>query len=218
MHATVTPLRIAAVVLAAGRSSRMGTDKLRLSWRGRMLLEWVLDAACALSPVVLVGGPPGLVHRSPGLIRLPAPLEAAQAGPAPVLAPDTQLQRADVKEVLPGQADSLKAGIRALPPGLDGAMVLLGDMPQVTPELVAKLALAFNPGHFLVPRCGGRRGNPVIIPAQWFDKVLELEGDTGARPLLIRPDAPVDYLDVDDPAVLADVDTPEDYSRLRNQP
>lgn len=204
MHTNVTNQRIAAVVLAAGRSSRMGSDKLRLPWRGRTILEWVLDAACALPhvvlPVVLVGGPSSLVGLPAQVTRVCCPVSCTS------------------QERLPGQADSLKAGIRALPPGLDGAMILLGDMPLITPELVGKLAQAFRPGRFLVPRFDGRRGNPVIIPADWFARMLELEGDTGARPLLARPDAPVEYLDVDDPAILADVDTPEDYSRLRNQP
>lgn len=196
MHEIVTNSRIAAVVLAAGRSTRMGADKLRLPWRGRTILEWVLDAACALPHVILVGGPPEFA----GL-------------PAHVMRVSCSLQKR-----LPGQADSLKAGIRALPPGLDGAMVFLGDMPLITPELVEKLASAFRPGRFLVPRCDGRRGNPVIIPSDWFARVLELEGDTGARPLLARPDAPVDFLDVDDPAILADMDTQDDYARLKYQP
>lgn len=200
MHTIVTNHRIAAVVLAAGRSTRMGSDKLRLPWRGRTLLEWVLDAACALPhvvlPVVLVGGPPGLGALPGHVTRIPWPAQGET----------------------PGQADSLKAGIRALPSGLDGAMVFLGDMPLITPELVGKLARAFRPGRFLAPRFEGRRGNPVIIPADWFARVLELEGDTGARPLLGSPDAPVDYLDVDDPAILTDVDTPDDYARLKNQP
>jgi len=196
MHEIVTNSRIAAVVLAAGRSTRMGVDKLRLPWRGRTILEWVLDAACVLSPVLLVGGPPELAGMPAKVARVSCALQ----------------QR------LPGQADSLKAGVRALPPGLDGAMILLGDMPLITPELVETLAQAFRTGRFLVPRCNGRRGNPVIIPSDWFARVMELEGDTGARPLLASPDALVDYLDVDDPAILSDVDTPDDYSRLKNQP
>lgn len=196
MHAIVTNSHIAAVVLAAGRSTRMGADKLLLPWRGRTILEWALDAACALRHVILVGGPPGLDALPAQVTRVSCPFQKR----------------------LPGQADSLKAGIRALPPGLDGAMILLGDMPLITSELVGKLASAFRPGRFLVPRSDGRRGNPVIIPSDWFARVLELEGDTGARPLLASPNAPVDYLDVDDPAILTDVDTPDDYARLKNQP
>jgi len=200
MHTIVTNHRIAAVVLAAGRSTRMGSDKLGLPWRGRTLLEWVLDAACALPhvvlPVVLVGGPPGLGALPGHVVRIPWPVQGET----------------------PGQADSLKAGLSALPPGLDGAMILLGDMPLITPGLVGKLERAFRPGRFLVPRHDGRRGNPVIIPSDWFARVLELEGDTGARPLLGSPDALVDYLDVDDTAILTDVDTPDDYARLKNQP
>lgn len=196
MHTIVTNHRIAAVVLADGRSTRMGSDKLRLPWRGRTILEWVLEAACALPPVVLVGGPPALAV-------LPAHVTRVSC---------------DAQGQTPGQADSLKAGLSALPCGLDGAIILLGDMPLITPEMVKILARAFRPGRFLVPLCDGRRGNPVIIPSDWFAGVMELEGDTGARPLLGSPDAPVDYLDVDDPAILTDVDTPDDYARLKNQP
>lgn len=204
MHAIVTSSRIAAVVLAAGRSTRMGADKLRLPWRGRTMLEWVLGAACALPSVILVGGP----HDISGMPTQVTRVSGTVSGPASSTSQGS----------LPGQAESLKAGIRALPCGLDGAMVLLGDMPLITPELVVKLAQAFRPGRFLVPRCDGRRGNPVIIPSDWFARVLELKGDTGARSLLASPNAPVDYLAVDDPAILTDVDTPEDYARLKNQP
>lgn len=214
-------MRIAAVVLAAGASTRMGEDKLSLPWRGRTLLEWVLDAARALSPVILVGGPPalaGIAGLAPGVTRVPGPLEVALCGQPPQPHAGADNRAGSGGGVSPGQADSLRAGIAALPSGLDGAMVLLGDMPLVTPHLVATLAQNFRPGRFLAPRCDGRRGNPVIIPADWFGKALELEGDTGARPLLARPDALVDYLDVDDPAILSDVDTPDDYSRLMNQP
>jgi molybdenum cofactor cytidylyltransferase len=97
-------------------------------------------------------------------------------------------------------------------------MVLLGDMPLVTPELVVWLARHFRAGRFLVPQYNGRRGNPVTIPAEWFPKVMALSGDTGARTLLELPGAPVDFLETNDPAVLKDIDTPEDYSRLKNQP
>jgi molybdenum cofactor cytidylyltransferase len=117
-----------------------------------------------------------------------------------------------------GQAASLKSGLAALPDGVAGAMILLGDMPLVTPELVRRLAGSFRKGSFLVPLYQGRRGNPVTIPAEWFPKVMELTGDTGARPLLAMPGAPVDYFETGDPAVLTDLDTPEDYSRLMNQP
>ena len=181
---------LAAVVLAAGSSRRMGRDKLALPWREATVLDAVARAARALPVAVLVGGG----RDFPGIARVESPRSSL------------------------GQAHSLRAGLAALPGGLAGAMVLLGDMPLVTPELVLELARAFRPGRFLVPVHAGRRGNPVVIPANWFGKVMELSGDVGARALFTAPGAPVDYREVSDPAVIADLDTPEDYSRLTNQP
>ncbi|MFZ5428395.1 MAG: nucleotidyltransferase family protein [Thermodesulfobacteriota bacterium] len=180
---------LAAVVLAAGLSRRMGRVKLALDWMGSPLLERALLAAAALDTAILVGGPEA-VALPPGMTRVPAP-----AGK-------------------PAQSRSLAAGILALPAGVAGAVVLLGDMPLVTPGLVLELAGAFRPGRFLVPVHAGMRGNPVVIPREMFARALSLTGDTGARPLLAGTDAPVDYLEVDDPAVLTDVDTPEDYAAL----
>jgi molybdenum cofactor cytidylyltransferase len=185
-------IRLAAVVLAAGLSRRMGRDKPSLVWRGKTLLERALDAASALDIVALVGGGgSSLGATSPvGIILVPAPGGT------------------------PGQAASLAAGIAALPPDVTGAAILLADMPLVTAGLVRLLAKAFTPGRYLVPCYQGRPGNPVIIPGEEFPRIMELAGDTGARALYRRPDAPVDWLHTDDPAVAMDVDTPDDLARL----
>ncbi|MES9994744.1 NTP transferase domain-containing protein [Desulfovibrio aminophilus] len=193
---------LAAVVLAAGKSRRMGVDKLALAWRGRSLLDWVLDAALALDAVIVVGGGRELVEQRRAALGEESP----------------QLQSVKPAEACPLQSDSLRAGIAAVPPQALGALVLLGDMPLVTPGLVLRLARAFVPGRFLVPRCHGRRGNPVVIPREWFPRVERLCGDSGAKPLLTDPNAAISYLDVDDDAVLRDVDTPSDYATLTNQP
>ncbi len=206
---------LGGVVLAAGFSRRMGRDKLGLPWPGPnagcTVLDAVLVAASALPVGVVVVGP-----------ETGTPADA-QIGPAvPALPPGWT--RAHCPDRALGQAASLRAGLAALPPGLDGAMgldgvmVLLGDMPLITPELVRRLASAFRPGRFLVPACGGVRGNPVCIPATRFAQVMALTGDTGARPLLAASPDMVDVLEVGDRAVLNDLDTPEDYSRLTNQP
>lgn len=179
----------------------MGRQKLLLQYSGLPLAAHALAAAVAggCQPVVMVVGEDGEpILRALGVERL-ARVQVVKSGN-----PDA------------GQSSSLQAGLQELPSGILGAMVLLGDQPLLSPALVRRLLDAFRrtPEAFLVPRHAGRRGNPVCIPAAWFPRVLELRGDTGARPLLAHPESQVVEYDVDDPAVVTDVDTPEDYARL----
>jgi molybdenum cofactor cytidylyltransferase len=112
---------------------------------------------------------------------------------------------------------SLKAGIRALPAGTDAALVLLGDMPQISPELIKRLIAAYNPleGRAIVlPSHQGKRGNPVLFDRRFFPEMLELEGDVGARHLIGLHEDLVCDLTVDTAGVFADVDTPDAYEQL----
>jgi molybdenum cofactor cytidylyltransferase len=95
--------------------------------------------------------------------------------------------------------------------------VLLVDQPLIKPELIDRLVAAFeqDPSSLaVVPRHQGRRGNPVLIAAGLFAELQALTGDTGARTLFERHAAQVRWLDVDDPAILIDADTPEAFARL----
>jgi molybdenum cofactor cytidylyltransferase len=115
---------------------------------------------------------------------------------------------------------SLKAGIRALNAKTDAALVMLGDMPQVSAPLIQHLIAAYNPlegRSIVVPTLDGKRGNPVLFDRRYFQEMLELEGDVGARHLIGTHDDHVAELSVDDAAVFTDVDTPEAYDRLLAQ-
>jgi molybdenum cofactor cytidylyltransferase len=115
---------------------------------------------------------------------------------------------------------SLRAGIRALSPKADAAVVMLGDMPQVSAPLIQRLIAAYNPlegRSIVVPTVAGKRGNPVLFDRRYFPEMLELEGDVGARHLIGAHDDQVAELAVDDAAVFTDVDTPEAYDRLLAQ-
>jgi molybdenum cofactor cytidylyltransferase len=190
---------VAAIVLAAGRSSRMGRNKLLLDLEGKPILCHAVDQAldAGLREVVVVSG-----HQA-SKIR-----DALGDRPVKVI---------EAREHKLGMSASLKAGIRALNPKTEAALVMLGDMPQVSASLIRRLIAAYNPleGRSIVaPTVEGKRGNPVLFDRRYFPEMLELEGDVGARHLIGAHDDQVAELAVDDAAVFTDVDTPEAYDQL----
>jgi molybdenum cofactor cytidylyltransferase len=179
--------RLAGLVLAAGRASRMGSDKRLLRVGGRSMLELAVAAALdgGLSPVLVVTGPEPQPEMPPGVLH--------------VVNPDPGR----------GMASSLAAGVAALPPSADGVAVLLADMPRVGGAQVAALAAAFRAGGICIPVAGGRRGNPVVLARSFFAGLLALTGDKGARGLIAQHEDAVIEVPMPDDAVLIDVDTPE---------
>jgi molybdenum cofactor cytidylyltransferase len=190
---------VAAIVLAAGQSSRMGRNKLLLDLEGKPILCHAVDQALAagFKEIVVVSG-----HQA-SKVR-------AALGERPV-------KVIEAREHQLGMSASLKAGIRALNAKTDAALVMLGDMPQVSAPLLQRLIAAYNPlegRSIVVPTAAGKRGNPVLFDRRYFQEMLELEGDVGARHLIGAHDDQVAELSVDDAAVFTDVDTPEAYDRL----
>jgi molybdenum cofactor cytidylyltransferase len=190
---------VAAVILAAGRSSRMGRNKLLLDLDGKPILCHAVDQALAakLSEIVVVSG-----HQA-SKVR-----EALGSRAVKVI---------EAREHKLGMSASLKAGLRALSPRTEAVLVMLGDMPQVSAPLLRRLIAAYNPlegRSIVVPTVEGKRGNPVLFDRRYFPEMLALEGDVGARHLIGAHDDQVAELAVDDAAVFTDVDTPEAYDRL----
>lgn len=187
------PSEVAAIVLAAGQGTRFGAEpKLLASLDGKPLVRHVVEAALAagLGEVIVVVG-----HRA-------AEVRAALA--------DLRLRFVDNPAFAGGLSTSLKAGFAALNPADRAAIVLLGDMPRVTPALIRLLAQAWGSGGHpdaVIPTLAGQRGNPVLIDRRLASDVAALRGDVGAGPLL-RGRAVLEVL-VDDPAVRLDIDTPE---------
>ena len=195
--------RVAALVLAAGRSTRMGPqNKLLIEIDGRPMVRRVVEALLAspARPILIVTG-----HERE---RVEAALRDL-----PVLFvynPDFAL----------GLATSLKAGIAALPESCDGVLICLGDMPRLAAPLVARLIAAFAPEQgqsIVVPTCGGQRGHPVLFGRAFFDSIRRLEGDIGARQLLSSYPEAVVEVETDDPAILLDIDTPETLAAWRKE-
>jgi len=197
-----TLANIACIVLAAGRSTRMGAqNKLLADLGGEPMVRRVVAAALAsrARPVLVVTG-----HQA-------AQVEAALAGLAVtfVANPDYAC----------GLSSSLEVGIRAVPKTCDGALVLLGDMPRIAAAHLDRLIAAFSAeqgGAIVVPTHEGRRGNPVLWPRAHFAEMLQLEGDAGARRLLATHAGEVREVDLDTDAIFADVDTPEALAQLRD--
>ena len=196
---------IAAVILAAGRSSRyceLGgaeASKLVADYRGAPLVRAVADAALAsrAQPIFVVTG------------HARAEVEAALAG--------LPLTFVDNPDFATGLASSLKTGIGALPQGVAGAVVLLGDMPEIQARVIDSLIdrLADNPDAVAAaPVFAGQRGNPVLLGRSLFLKLARLGGDEGARRLLKGAEVVID-VPFDDAAVTLDIDTPAELAAAR---
>jgi len=187
--------RIAAVVMAAGRSTRMGgANKLVADIAGKPLVRIAVEQALAsrAKPVIVVTG-----HERERV-------EAALAGLAVRL-----VHNADFAQ---GLGTSLRAGIAAVPADADGAIVCLGDMPQVDAALIDRLIGAFDPERgalAVVPSIDGKRGNPVLWSRRFFPDLMAIEGDIGARHLIGRYGEAVVEVPVTGNGALLDVDTPE---------
>jgi molybdenum cofactor cytidylyltransferase len=187
--------RIAAVVLAAGRSTRMaGSNKLLAEIARRPLVRIAVEEALAshAKPVIVVTG-----HQC-------AAVEQVLAG--------LPVQLVHNPDFAQGLGTSLKAGIATVPAEADGAIVCLGDMPQVDASLIDRLIAAFDPDRgalVVMPTFEGKRGNPVLWSRRFFPDLMAIDGDVGARHLIGRYGEAVVEVPVEGKAALVDVDTPE---------
>ena len=114
-----------------------------------------------------------------------------------------------------GQLSSIKVGIGALSPAAEAVIVHLVDHPAVAPETFQRLVLEYQASHnpIVVARCGARRGHPVLFAREVFQELLEAPEEIGARAVVNAAPNRVVYVDIDDPGVLLDLDTPEDLAR-----
>jgi molybdenum cofactor cytidylyltransferase len=190
---------VAAIVLAAGRSIRMGTNKMLAEIGGEPLILLTLRSLLRsrARPLILVTG-----HESEKLLAAVAGLEIGV------------VSNPRYRE---GLATSLAAGLAAVPAEAPAALICLGDMPLIGHKLVDALIARSEErpeAAAVVPAHGGEWGNPVLIARKLFPEVAALKGDAGARRLLRGRDD-VALLDAPDASVLLDADTPEALAELR---
>ncbi|GAB1424401.1 molybdopterin-binding/glycosyltransferase family 2 protein [Thauera terpenica] len=202
LPAIPAPSRVVALVLAAGRSSRMGDrNKLLCHVDGVSLVLRVVNAACAsrACQVMVVTG-----HEAE---RIEAALEGR---------PISFTHNPDYTN---GMASSLRRGLRALRGDAEAVIVLLADMPGIQATHIDRMIDAFDPARpaVLVPEHEGQRGNPVLWPRRHFAEMAALSGDTGARGLLEQYAQEVRSVPFDSPAIFIDVDTLEALRKLTEE-
>lgn len=192
------PQSVSIVILAAGRSSRLGRPKQLLDLGGEPLLRHVVQnalASRAREVVLVLGSQAEEIAAAVG-----------ELGQRTIVNP----------HFAEGQSTSLKAGIRAIEPGAQGVIVMLGDQPTVTPALLNQLISAFEAtgAHIVQPVYGGTPGNPVLVDRGYFPELLEIEGDQGARGVIKAHRRDTYRMTWSDEPPPGDVDTDEDYRAL----
>jgi len=189
---------IAAVILAAGRSIRMGRSKLELPWKnGQSIISHVVEVFLeggASHVLVVTGGTREAIHAS--LIGMEVDF---------AYNPDYATG---------GMLSSLKVGLRALETRrIEGALVSPADLPMLLPTTVQRLIQVWEDESpsIVAPSYEERRGHPVLISRKEWKAIQKLRDDQTLRDFLRQREGEISYLVVDDPGVLYDLDTPEDY-------
>lgn len=183
-------MTIAAILLAAGKSSRFGANKLMHPLNGRAL---ALHSAASLKAAC----PDALAVVSPG-----SPLKALLEAQGMTVVVSERAHE--------GMGESLKSAVESTRDA-DGWIVALADMPFIRPDTHSRIAQALEDGAAIAaPAYRGERGHPVGLSNRFLDELLALNGDAGARFIIKSHVDEIKLIDVDDPGVVKDIDTPAD--------
>lgn len=188
--------RTAAIVLAAGGSSRFGSPKQLARWGNKTFIEYTVDTALAsqVDEVIVVLG--AEIEQSRALL--------ADRPVTIVLNPDWAA----------GQSRSMQVGLAALSPQVEAALFMLVDLPAVDDTIVDRLIDRYHQSYapLVWPEFEGRRGNPVLFDRRLFPELNQVRGDIGGRPVLKAYHDQAERVAVDEPGILQDVDRPEDLA------
>ena len=192
---------VSAIVLAAGRGTRMGRQKLLLPLEGKCLVQWAVDAALG-------------AHVAVTIVVLGYEAQAVRA-----VLRDRRVKIVKNPDYVEGLSTSLKAGIRAARSDAGAAVFLLGDQPFVTPGMVDRLVERFlETGALIVrPFVAGRPVHPVLVGATLFPELLDERGDVGGRNVIERHADRQVAVTWDSNQLPLDIDTPEDYDKALRQ-
>jgi molybdenum cofactor cytidylyltransferase len=190
---------VSTIILAAGKSRRMGSPKQLLRLGDRTLLDLVLDNVrkSSVEEIILVLGSSAAEIQQ----------QVSTQGVKVVMNPTYE----------EGMGSSLRAGIAALDPRSQAALIVLADQPCVRPMTLDRLIEHHRNTrpHIIIPTYKGFRGNPVLLDRSVFPQVMEIQGDIGCRAIFGNHTENISKLEVDDPGILLDVDTGADFERFR---
>ena len=192
--------RVGAIVLAAGQSKRMGSQKMVLPWGDKTIIRQVCQQVCA-SPVhdvvVITGENDALVREQLDGLRLRV----------------VNNPRAAQGEML----SSLQTGVDALWGTCEACLVVLGDQPTIQQEIINRVLSAYTQGlgRIIAPSYNKRRGHPLLIDRAFWTDLKNLPKNKAPRDLLRANENAVYHLEVDTDSILRDIDTPEDYNQAR---
>jgi len=194
------PRKIGSLILAAGQSKRMGqSNKLLLPFGGDTVLSHVcrqIEAAGLKNIFVVTGHEKAAIEKA--LTRH-----------------DITFFHNDLFEE--GMSSSVKLGISSLPDDLDAVIILLGDMPNISADILKRLMAAYHPAEgrlIIIPTHKGKRGNPILWDREFFDEFDKLEGDRGAKILLNEYSDYIEEVEVGSEAIFLDIDTFDAYESV----
>ncbi len=192
-------LRIGAVILGAGLSTRMGKPKLLLPWGQSTVIGTIIDSlkTAGMQTIVLVSG------ASHQLLVDQLKQESITISFNPLFENENML-------------DSLRIGLDVLrESGLNSCLLVLGDQPQIKPDVIKKVinTAAEFPENLIIPSFQMRRGHPWVIPARYWAELKSMPDSQIMRDFINSKQNEIRYVDIDSSSILADMDTPEDYER-----
>jgi molybdenum cofactor cytidylyltransferase len=191
---------IAALILAAGQSRRMGRPKMLLPWGQLTVIEHVITTflgAGTQEVVVITGSAREQVE------------QATQSYP---------VRRIFNPDYASGEMlSSLQKGLREMAPEVEAVLVALGDQPQIRGATIRKLLDAYShePSSLIVPSFQKRRGHPWLVQRTLWDELLSMDSSRSPRDFLNAHAGEIHYVEIDNPSILADLDTPQDYEVSR---
>ena len=189
---------ISGILLAAGESRRMGSPKALLPYQGQTFLERICTA-----------------FFDAGVDELIVVLGAWEEKLRPALPRHSALRTVVNPHYTQGQLSSLVCGLGALSPDSEAAVVNLVDHPLIRTETIAALIASFrtDPLPIIIAAHRGKRGHPVLFSRQVYAELLAAPLDKGAKTVVRKDPARVRHVPLDDPGIVADIDTPQDYRR-----
>jgi molybdenum cofactor cytidylyltransferase len=186
---------ISAIILASGYSRRMGENKLLLEFRGKTLIEHTIETImqCGFSQIIVVA-------------REEEIIETGNRNGLKVIRNNNAIK---------GISESIKLGVIHAGP-TDGYMFFTADQPFLDTDIVKGLIRKFteNSAYIIIPKCDGRRGNPVIFPYRFKEDFLKLQGDVGGKIIINKNLDKVKFVEIDESLKLFDIDTNENYEYI----